>query len=198
MSPAQVLVFGILWVSVVLLGGLVLLLYRQVERAYSMNPARQSGGLLRGVSLPDLEVVHEASVTLLPELRSNSRSLLLFVKQSCDRCGVALKLLESAQGEIQPIVIVLEGRTTELRSTLPPWFGVYEAAYPNEAARDFGVTSVPLAYITNRGRVMATGSPGNREELSSLIERADAAETAPDSAGPPASVSEGVFLGREG
>jgi hypothetical protein len=102
-SSAQTLAFGILWLSVVVLGTLVLVLYREVERAYSISPVRQSGGLLAGVALPDLDIVEDAEVLLLPGLRSSGRFLLLFIKQSCDRREELLKLLQSSRSRLEPL-----------------------------------------------------------------------------------------------
>lgn len=195
MSSAQALVFGILWVAVVLLGVLVLLLYREVERAYSVSPARQSAGLLPGVTLPDLEVVENAQVILLPGLRSDGRFLLVFVKQSCDRCEPLLKTLESGKMEIRSAVIVLEGRTPKIRRALPPPIEVYEPAYPNDVARDFGVTLVPLAYVASGGRVVATGSPTSSAELAALLERPDPTESELDVTVVPSESGEGIVSG---
>jgi hypothetical protein len=68
----------------------------------------------------------------------------------------------------------------ELRGALPARIDVYEAAYPNDAARDFGITLVPFAYVASAGRVVATGSPKSREELSSLLKQVAAGESEMD------------------
>jgi hypothetical protein len=172
MSPGQTIAFGILWLSVIFLGALVLLVYREVERAYSVDPKRQSGGLLEGVPLPDLEVVEGTEVVPLPGLRSEDSFLMVFVKQTCRGCESMLKILRTAQLDVRAVVVVLEGRTAEIRLTLPSTTEVYEAAYPDDTARNYGITVVPLAYVVEGGKVLVAGSPENLSEVQSLVDRA--------------------------
>jgi hypothetical protein len=170
-TSGQELVFAVLWLCVLFLIGLVLVLYREVDRAYSAESSVKSAGLLSGTPLPDLEIVDGTQVTLLPKLRSDDPVEIVFIKRSCVRCETLVGEFSpsSADPGVRTVIVVLEGETPKVRASLSPAVEVYEPAFPIETARDFGVSMVPLAYFAKGGRVIATGSPSSRAELTSLL-----------------------------
>lgn len=57
MSTIEIIAFGSLWLTLLALALLLLLLYRQVERAYQRASREQASGLAPGVEVPELEIL---------------------------------------------------------------------------------------------------------------------------------------------
>src|SRR5205807_841192 len=101
MNTTEMAVFVGLWLVLFSLALLVLLMYRQVEKAYSAGSFGRSAGLLPGVEFPGIEVIVAEGMTTL-SFPTEGRIVVAFLSTTCDACR---KLVDA---------LVMEPRTNEL------------------------------------------------------------------------------------
>jgi hypothetical protein len=179
MSTGQGLVVGVLWVMALGLLGLVLLLYRQVDRAYSGAGRAGGGGLKPGVEIQPIEILTESGdVDVLELPTQEDRYLLAFVSLDCAGCRMLVRTLADRRAFDGPALAVIVDGVPKGKpvSDLPDGIPTYAAFGGSQLKRGFGVTVVPLLYVMRDRIVLASGTVTNEQELSRLLAEADSNE----------------------
>jgi thiol-disulfide isomerase/thioredoxin len=177
MTPLEVVAFAALWLIACVLGGLVLLLYRQIERAYQLQ-AGQAGGLLPGVEAPGLEIIGtEGTEPLLIPVDDSRMTVLAFMSTVCEACEKLMPALENDALVNASVIALMSGETTKW--TVPsenPRVQMHWLAHPPDAVKRYGASVTPFLYVL-RGRViLASKAVSTRAALKRLLDEANANE----------------------
>jgi hypothetical protein len=172
MSALEVAGFGVLWFVFMILAALLVLLYRQVEKAYQAAEGDDKGALLPGVEVPDIEIIGEAGIAPL-ELRNHHEQMILAITSaSCDACETLVRTLTDDRLFSGRRVVVIEGDAPAGHWGAPSNVEIWALAHPPDIIRQFGVTSVPLAYVLSAGVVEAVAVASERDEVLALLSEA--------------------------
>jgi hypothetical protein len=171
MSTIEIIAFGTLWFVIVMLALLLLLLYRQVERAYERAALGQAAGLPPGTEAPEIEVLTADGTETFGFPDDEELALLAFVSSDCAACDRLLEALRLGVPQVNRTVIAArsESEDGERFANLPAPLEVIWPAYPGSILHDYGVRVVPLCYLSRRNRVVASGAPSSRTELDDLV-----------------------------
>ncbi len=174
MSTPETIISVTLWVVAVTVLLLLLLLYRQVDRAYGSNEAGQSTALLPGVELPPVEVMTPSGPGFLELPAGPEPSILAFIGTGCDRCARLVETLksESAFYGLANCLFVDATPAGEAVGEVPDNsenVKFYSAAYAPDIPRAFGVNSVPLVYVLDGRTVLAARPAADDRELTELL-----------------------------
>jgi hypothetical protein len=176
MTSIEVVAFGTLWVGFLTLGALVLVLYRQVEKAYSTSEAGESGGLLAGVEAPDVEVAGPQGTEPLRFPEPGELALLGFVTATCEGCAELVRSFRAMDDFDGRIIGLVNGEDTgELRDA-GPHVEMRWLAHPPDVIRSFGIRTVPHTYVVRGRTVLASGGAMSRRGLEQLVDNALQAE----------------------
>jgi hypothetical protein len=178
MTSLEAMGFAVLWILAIGLGLLLALLYRQVEKAYTEGLSRESVGLLPGVTAPDIEVVTDSEPDgigplILPE---EGLSILLFLTTTCASCLSLMRDISSGRAlgfEGQIVAVISGDGWGEYARLERPWLSAYWAAAPADVARDYGITSTPLACVIRGRIVLATGVVSEASQIEMLVHEAE-------------------------
>ena len=162
MSGIESLTFGGLWAIVLVVIFLLLLLYRQVDRAYRDAGVGHAAALAPGTEAPPIDVLDEAETVRLDPGSSSELTLLAFVSTECASCRALMDELTSPRREdgfAGAIDVLVSGEGfSELLRIKQPAFRVFWVAHPPDVVRAYGVTRVPLGYVL-RGRTVVASLP---------------------------------------
>lgn len=172
MSPVEVVAFGTLWFAFIGVAALVLLLYRQVEHAYSSASGADIGGLPSGVDAPDIEVLREGSEAPLG-FGGPGMLLLAFVSSSCESCQQLLTTLKDQAPFGGRIVGLVNGETTRELRELSGELELEWLAHPPDVMRSYGVSVVPMVYIIYGRTVLASGTVATASGVADLVLEAE-------------------------
>lgn len=173
MSSIEMVAFGILWVIALVLGGLLLLLYRQVEKAYRQDQQVQTGGLLPGVEAPALEVISDEGNVPLQLPLPGELALIVFMTTTCDACAKLLPVLaDDRVTDARVIALVSGGRTSDVAMPTSPRVELLWLAHPPDATKRYGATVAPFLYVVRGRTILASKTTATREGVAELIEEA--------------------------
>ena len=174
MTPIETIGFIVLWLVAISLAGLVVLLYRQVERAYRRSAAVQALGISAGNVLPDLEVISDEGTELLDfsSVDDHRLTVLAFVTSTCSSCRRLVTDLADWRHPGVRTIVAVHGETTEEFRQAAERIDVKWLANPGDAVRDFGVMLVPLVYVASGRTVLASGAVASGADASKLVEQA--------------------------
>lgn len=174
MTPLQTLAFSVLWLAVLTLAGLVLLLYRQVDKAYRESRDVQSAALLPGIEAPAIEVLDGPEIVPLRMPVEDSYYLMAFVSSSCGGCQQLMSELSKDPPKVGKVVVLLtEGPGfPDLRDKLPSSIEIHSLAHPPDVRQDYGVTVVPLVYALKGNTVLAAKSVSTIDGIHELMSEA--------------------------
>lgn len=157
MNSIQTVAYLLLWVLAVGLAGLVLLLYRQVERAYEDSLGTQGSGMLAGVEVPDIEVSLDKKDQPFQFPTNNELSLLAFLSTECDACVKLIKALDHDVEFDGSVVGMVSGeRNTEFPPTDLTRVRLLWLSHPPDVIRSFGASAVPMVYVLRGRTVLAS------------------------------------------
>ena len=88
MSPAETAIIVALWIVLASLALLVLVLYRQLEKAYLRQQRPVDAGLAAGTEAPTIAVITGRSTGPLELPGDGSLSLLVFVTTACPASSI--------------------------------------------------------------------------------------------------------------
>jgi hypothetical protein len=160
------------------LAALVLLLYRQVEKAYQEGIGGQSGGLLPGVNAPDIEVTFDKRDQPLAFPAADELAILAFVSTDCDACGSLVTALDRQVDFRGTVLGLVNG---EKNSRFPPkhlsrvrllWL-----AHPPDVIRSYGASTVPMVYVVRGRTILASKVVATASGVERLLEEAQVYET---------------------
>jgi hypothetical protein len=173
MSGIELVAFGVLWAVLVGLAALVLVLYRQVERAYAASARGAPGGLSPGTEAPGLEVLQGTEIVEWHVPDDDRIRVLAFVTTTCEACVRLLRALtdlERREG-VQPVVLVQGEAQGEMAALMRELETVW-IAHPPEVVTNYGITIYPLVYVVRGRTVLASRSVASRGDLSKLVTEA--------------------------
>ena len=173
MSPVETIAFGTLWIFLLLLGALVLVLYRQVEKAYTHTTGLDNVGLPPGIDAPDLEVITEDGVAPLDFSDASDLTLVAFLRTSCDACVTLAKTLRDDRALTGRTIALVSGEDDgEFKKSGSDNIEVFWLAHPPDATRSYGVNLTPLVYIFRGRTVLAARSVHSRSGIEALVREA--------------------------
>lgn len=174
MSTPETIVSVVLWVIAASVLLLLLLLYRQVDRAYGSSDAGQATALLPGVELPPVEVMTSTGPGFLELPEGPEPSILAFIGTDCDRCSRLVETLREESVFDGPATCLFvdatpDGEAVRQAPDNSEKMRFFSAAYAPDIPRAFGVNSVPLVYVLDGKTVLAARSAADRPELEELL-----------------------------
>jgi hypothetical protein len=178
MSGIQIASLSVLWVVVLLLGALVLLLYRQVDKAYRAGDSAASVPIPSGSEAPALEVFKDGRIQPLQLSAPDDFTVLAFVTASCGSCQQLMTTLSRGEGlKYRTYLLFAEGPSPRNLSTspvptMPSNIEVRTVAHPPDIRRDYGVMSFPFVYLLRGGLIVAAGPAKERLEVIELERQA--------------------------
>lgn len=175
MSPAQEAVFAVLWLIVLTLGGLVVLLYSQVDRAYRSDALHHSAGLRPGIEIPDFQILTtRGAVPLSLPTDDDPPYVLAFLNSGCNRCKDLLgRTAQERYSDRRTIFLLTHGRGyPDVVKGLPSSASLHPLAFPEEAVRDFGITAFPFVYVVRGRRVLAGRTVVRESDMVELLAEA--------------------------
>ena len=177
MSSIEMVVFGALWAIAFVMGALLLLLYRQVEKAYRQDLQEQSGGLLPGVEAPPLEVLNDEGNVPLQLPYPGELALVAFMTTTCDACTKLLPILaDDRVTDARVLTLMSGGRAADVEIPDNPRVEVLWLAHPPDATRRYGASIAPFVYVLRGRTVLASKTVSTREGVADLREDARANE----------------------
>jgi hypothetical protein len=173
MSPAETIAYAVLWIILFALALLVLVLYRQVEKAYRRSGQIQAAGLVPGTVAPDLEILTDDGIAPLEVSPDGQYSIFAFITTACESCARLVKELRAGVSGADRVVFLASGETRE-------YFGADDGveiqwvAHPGSAVRDWVVSVVPLVYVLKGQTVLRSGTASTRADVEALVAAAKA------------------------
>lgn len=165
MSSLESVVFGAMWVTVLVMGGLLLLLYRQVDRAYR-SISRSMEMLPRGSKVPAIEIINGTEFEPL-EL-SEPNVILLFLDTGCPSCRILLPKVSNYEGIRVVALMSGDGRSQDFRAECE----VYWLSHPPDVVQQFGISSFPLAYSVRDAEVALASPVATIKDFESFLAKA--------------------------
>lgn len=180
MTELQAAVVSVLWLVGLVIMGLLLLVYRQLDRAYGA-PSVSPGVLLPvGAVAPAVEVIDEHGKDGLGWLeyrQPTEWSVLIFVDPECQACLRLLEVIHENKFDVDRFLVVASAG--EIPKELVPsernvqWYGM---THPGNVRRDFGVHATPVVYVLKGATVLAARSVSTKAALEELLTLAAANE----------------------
>jgi hypothetical protein len=172
MSPPEVVAISVLWIVLLGLAGLVLVLYRQLDKAYRSAEESDVAALLPGVEAPEIEILGEDGIEPLAFPAPGEIGLMAFVSTTCDACHNLLQALGRESLGVTWRMGLVNGEDT--REYKRGWDGVdlEWLAHPPDVVRSYGVTQVPYVYAVKGKTILASGAAAGRGGLERLLEEA--------------------------
>lgn len=177
MNGIETVAFGTLWAALFLLGALVFLLYRQVEKAYAVGTGLENVGLPPGVEAPEVEIVTSNGVGAL-ELPSNGEiTLVAFLTTSCESCVKLAEVLRRGEVHSGTAIGLVSGENDgTLRGGEDGRFRMLWLAHPPDIVRSYGVNLTPLVYVLRGKTILASKSVHSAAGLGKLLQEAQTNE----------------------
>lgn len=181
MTPIETIAFATLWLVLLCLAGLVLILYRQVEKAYQRSAA-VANPLPPGTQAPPIDVLADGGGREL-ELPADGLTLLVFVTTTCPACEDLLHRLtlvrESLPG--RTVVLVTGEGFEEFFARSTSELSVLGVAHPADVSDGYRVSMVPMLYLLDGRTVLGASTDGSTEGLESLLATANSVSPTADS-----------------
>lgn len=184
MTTQQTIVVAVLWLAVGGLFGLVLLLYRSMERAYSKGDRVRQGGLLPGAEAPPIEILTGAGIDFLEPASVDTPYLLGFASGDCHECTQLLDtLLDDGVFEGHAALVLVDGKGFGRDVPRSSRVAVHPAAHPPDIQRGYGLTMLPVVYVMRQWTVLAVASAFTATQIQELVEEARTTAAQLDAAG---------------
>lgn len=168
MTPLQTIVFGVMWLAVLTLAGLVLILYRQVERAYGADAVRGTRVLPRGSPAPPIEVLDRDRSRQLD--LSGPSALLVFLETGCPSCEELLPALHRSSRTRVLALVSGQGPSKDFSADCE----TYWLTNPPDVIREYGIGTFPTAYVVSGSKIAAAASLGSVEDYQLLVAKVEA------------------------
>jgi hypothetical protein len=197
MSPIETVAFGTLWVVLLALGALVLVLYRQLDKAYRESTGAATNALERGTQAPPIAVLGESEIEDLA-LPADDLAVLAFVTTSCTACDDLVKRLTSGDDapSARTVVLVTGEGYREYVGVGAPRVTMHWIVSPADVKADWRVSLVPMLYAVRDGVVLAASIDGSPDGVRALLDDAAAAGNGTDPSGGEAAAGTLAATGR--
>lgn len=172
MTAMQTVVFGILWVTLVVLTLLVYVAFRQIGRAQQATLGAPAA-LPVGSHAPPINVLDGSAIS--PYSRDDPAYLLAFVSTTCAACARFMDALGNERPAV-PLSVVVSGnggeRWERARSAS---VDVRWLALPADAPSLYRINVVPTIYLIEHGKVAAVSTDGSLDGVRRLLSRSGVA-----------------------
>ncbi len=176
MTPQQTIAISVIWIAVFVLATLVLLLYRQVDRAYRGDSGGRASLLIAGSLAPEIEVLDSGEIRSFDFSANGERHLAAFVKSGCGRCEELLGALIGPTRPPLPTTFFLIDGAALPRQDLPVDSRVFALAHPADVIASYGLAVVPAVYVLKGRSVLAAKSVWSSEDIAGLLDTASTNE----------------------
>lgn len=171
MSTATTVGFAVLWIVTATLLLLVLILYRQVEKAYRFANEDAGASLAPGSSFPTIEVLHEGLEKRL-DINQEGEVVAAFVSTSCPACAHLLNDLIRKPVNAPVRVFVHGAGYEEYRDRSNGQISMHWLAHPPDAAQDVGISVYPQVFVVIDGLVTSSKSVNNSLAITRMLQEA--------------------------
>jgi hypothetical protein len=172
MSPAETAIIVALWIVLASLALLVLVLYRQLEKAYLRQQRPVDAGLAAGTEAPTIAVITGRSTGPLELPGDGSLSLLVFVTTACPACAKLMPLLRDGSIGVPAIVLVSGDGFREYADLETPTFRAHWLVNLADADHLYGVSVVPTIYVLRGRTILARTIDGTRDGILAALAEA--------------------------
>jgi hypothetical protein len=176
MKPIETVAFGTLWVVLLALAGLVLVLYRQLDKAYRESTGAVSNALPRGTKAPPVAVLGDSEIEEDLTLPEGELAVLAFVTTACEACADLVKRLMSGEDapSTRTAVLVTGEGYRDYVGVGEPRVTMHWIVSPADVKDDWRVSLVPMLYAVRDGIVLAASNDGSSEGVWGLLDEAGA------------------------
>lgn len=185
MSALETSTFTILWAFLVFVAFLVVVGFRQIERAQrSALPAPTTLGI--GERPPEIHIIGDSGIEQLEH--GKAPYLLAFLSPGCGACKSTMEHLLATELPLRTVAVVTApGKSDYADAVPPPNMSVRWIANPADARVYYKINVVPTLYVLRDGEVLAASNDGSSRGIERLLEQAQHRhETAPNSTAQPA------------
>lgn len=177
MTGVEVAAVSGLWVVLFVLAALVLVLYRQVEKAYRYSAGVADSALRPGSVVPDVAVVREGVIQPVP-YPERELSFVVFVTSTCSSCRDLMQRLDSSEGVGPRVVALVTGDGfQEYSEPRNQRMATYWVSSPADVHDQFGVNLVPMVYVIRDRTVLGATHDSSDSGLRALLAQVEAAST---------------------
>ncbi len=167
MTTLEMVVFATMWFAVIFLAGLLLLLYRQVDRAYGTNAASVARVLPVGSEAPAIEILD--GDRMVPLTLTGERPLLIsFLEAGCPSCQELLPDLRVSESLRVIALISGDAHSGDFRVDCE----AYSLAHPPDVIKSYGIGSFPTTYLIKNGRVAQASALRSAEDYREMASQA--------------------------
>lgn len=165
MSPVQTILFTALWLVLLALAGLLLLLYRQVARAYSDGLATRAL-IAEGSEAPTIEVVRGSGFGPL-EFSPSCPTVLTFMEIGCSSCNQLLPRMKRRAGMK---VVALFGNAGERPGDLPDDCEALWLAHPHDVLTAYEVSAYPTVVVVRDAKIDSTRALTSVDDFDAVLD----------------------------
>lgn len=173
MSGIAAVAFGLLWSGVVVLAVFVLLMYRELDRAYGRVQSRVGGGGLQaGAPMPSvLTLGPGGSRELDLNAERSGLCIVAFISTKCAACEETMALLRNRVAGDVPAVALIIGTGSKFGDYGNDKLALHWLQNPADAPERFRVTVVPTLYMLQDGVVLGSTADGSEGGVRGLLDR---------------------------
>lgn len=170
MSTTTIVAFSALWFVLIVLALLVLLLYRQVERAYLRG--NQGAQLAVGSRMPPIEVAMKTGVSRYDYPQDPVTTYAVVATTKCEDC---ISVLESLPGLVpkERMTLFTAGEWNPRFRSAATGYAVHALGHPPDAERALGISGYPTIIAIRDGRVVASTGDHSHSRLAAFVAAAE-------------------------
>lgn len=174
MNALETTAFGVLWVMLLGLALLVLVLYRQVEKAYRQGTSEVAGeALAAGTAAPDLEVIRDGEMTNL-DLPDEGLILLAFVSDGCEACAAFISDLNGDNfPAVKTMLLATGANLPELDRVDESRVAIRTVVSPADVKESYRVSAVPMLYLVRDTVIIGASHDGSPDGVRALLASGD-------------------------
>ncbi len=152
------------------LAALVILLYRQLARAYDA-PAVGRSGVVPGSQATDVEIMTDDGLGFFEFPSSDQPFLATFVSTNCVECHKLLKVLRRLR--VDSLVVFSAGEQNPAFAAASSGLPLHSLGHPPDAERDYGIVIYPTTVVVRHRLVLGSTTGTSDAELTALFDEAD-------------------------
>lgn len=166
MSTAATVGFVTLWLFLLGLAALVVVAFRQIERA-QQSVVPSATALPVGADVPEIRVVTQRGIEPVPH--GDDPYILAFVSTECGACDTVLRHWFDNGSPVRTVVVVTSPGRSEYTDREPPEnVALWGIANPGDARLSFNVNVVPTIYAIAGGKVVGVVTEGRLDAILAL------------------------------
>lgn len=175
MNGFETAAFATLWLTLVVLAGLVVVVYKQISRAQT-SQLENPTSLPIGELAPELGILENGEMRKLRYDSGSELQLLAFVTTTCSACR---RLMEIFIHEGTPVLTTVVVSGNEFREYADPESELLRVRWlinPADARDFYKVNIVPTIYAIRDGRIAAVTTEGSVAGITTALRQAEEIE----------------------